>query len=98
MVEISLIKYIYMLRIQMKQSINVLSKNTKIGFAHYKDPQAFIEYSNNIQDVYKIIQDYNPDGKAKVLLLVSDDEKLKYNQSLMILLLILLATKNVIKS
>ena len=38
MVEISLIKYIHMLRIQMKQSINILSKNTKIGFAHYKDP------------------------------------------------------------
>ena len=82
MVAISLIKFVYILRIQMKQSINILSKNTKIGFAHYKDPQAFIEYSNNIQDVYKIIQDYNPDGKAKVLL-VSDDEKLKYNQSLM---------------
>ena len=28
---------------------------------HFNDPKAFIEYSNDIHDVYKNIGDYNPD-------------------------------------
>ena len=28
---------------------------------HFKDPKAFIEYSNDMTDVYKNIDDYNPD-------------------------------------
>ena len=29
----------------------------KVGLDHYDDPKAFTEYSNDIQDVYKTIED-----------------------------------------
>ena len=35
-------------------------------------PKAFIEYSNDMQDVYKNIEDYNP-GKKRKMLIVFDD-------------------------
>ena len=49
-------KFIYMLRIHRKQNINILLKNVKIGLGNLKDPKAFIEYSNNMQDIYKILK------------------------------------------
>ena len=33
----------------------LINKREKVGLKHYDDPQAFIEYSNNMQDVYKNI-------------------------------------------
>ena len=36
------------------------------------DPKAFIEYSNDMQDVYKNIEDYNPGKKRKVLIVLDD--------------------------
>ena len=42
----------------------LVKKREKVGLNNYNDPKAFIEYSNNMQDVYK----YNPGKKRKVLL------------------------------
>ena len=39
---------------------------------HFKDPRAFMGYSNDMQDVYKNIEDYNP-GKEREILIVFDD-------------------------
>ena len=39
---------------------------------HFDDSKAFIEYSNDIQDVYKNIEDYNL-GKKRKILIVFDD-------------------------
>ena len=39
---------------------------------HFKDPKAFIDYSNDMHDVYQNIDDYNLD-KEKKILIVSDD-------------------------
>ena len=36
------------------------------------DPEGFIEYSNNMQDVYKNIEGYSL-GKKREVLIVSDD-------------------------
>ena len=36
------------------------------------DPRAFMEYSNDMQDVYKNIEDYNPIKKRKVLIIFDD--------------------------
>ena len=36
-------------------------KRESIELKHFKDPKAFIEYSNDMHDVYKNINDYNPD-------------------------------------
>ena len=44
----------------------------KIGLDHFKDPKAFMEYSNDMQDVHKNFEDYNP-GKKRKILTVFDD-------------------------
>ena len=35
---------------------------------HFSNPNAFIEYSNTMDDVYKNIDDYNPNSKRKFLI------------------------------
>ena len=50
----------------------LVNKRGKVGLNHYDDPKAFMEYSNDMQDVYKHIEDYNP-GKKRKVLIVSDD-------------------------
>ena len=40
----------------MKQNINILLKMGKDGLGNLADPKAFIEYLNNMQDVYKDIE------------------------------------------
>ena len=30
----------------------------KVGLDHFNDPKAFMEYSNDMQDVYKTIENY----------------------------------------
>ena len=39
---------------------------------HFNDPKGFMEYSNDMQDVHKNIQDYNPIKKRKVLIVFDD--------------------------
>ena len=49
-----------MSKIGMKLNINFLiSKRETTGLKHFNDPKAFIEYSNDMQDVYKIVDEYN---------------------------------------
>ena len=43
-----------------------------MGLDHFKDSEAFMEYSNDMQDVYKNIEDYNP-GKKRKILIVFDE-------------------------
>ena len=38
----------------------LINKREGVGVNHFKDPEAFIEYSNDLHDVYKNIDDYNP--------------------------------------
>ena len=47
-------------------------KREKVGLDHFKDPKAFMKYSNDMQDVYKNIEDYNPGKKRKILILFDD--------------------------
>ena len=46
----------------------LINKREKVVLKHYNDFKAFIEYSNDIQHVYKNIEDYNPRKKCKVLI------------------------------
>ena len=39
---------------------------------HFNDPKTFIEYSKDMHDVYKYIDEYNPD-KENMILIVFDD-------------------------
>ena len=50
----------------------LINKREKIGLDHFKDPRAFMEYSNDMQDVYKNIEDYNPGKKRKILIAFDD--------------------------
>ena len=50
----------------------LINKREKVGLDHYADPKAFMEYSNDMQDFYKNIEDYNPGKKRKVLIVVDD--------------------------
>ena len=50
----------------------LINKREKVGLDHFKDPRAFIEYSNDMQDIYKNIEDYNPGKKHKVLTVFDD--------------------------
>ena len=67
------IKYIYMQRIHMKKKYQYLiNKRQKVGLNHFNDPKAFMEYSNDMQDVYINIEDYNPIKKRKMLIVFDD--------------------------
>ena len=46
----------------------LVNKRESTGLEHFNDPKAFIEYSNDIQDVYKNIDEYNTDKKRKILI------------------------------
>ena len=35
------------------------NKREKVGLKHYDDPKDFIQYSNDMQDVYKNVEKYN---------------------------------------
>ena len=50
----------------------LIKRHEEVGLDHFDDHEAFIEYSNDMQDVYKNIEDYNP-GKEHKILIVFDD-------------------------
>ena len=50
----------------------LINKRESTGLKHLNDPKAFIEYSNDMQDVYKNTDKYNP-GKKRKILTVFDD-------------------------
>ena len=50
----------------------MINKREKVALNHFNDPKAFMEYSNDIQDVYINIEDYNPIKKRKVLTVFDD--------------------------
>ena len=50
----------------------LVNKCEKVGLNHYDDPNAFIEYSNDMQDVYKNVEEYNLCKKRQVLTVFDD--------------------------
>ena len=42
---------------------HLINKLERVGLDHFNDSKAFMEYSNDMQDVYKNIEDYNPNKK-----------------------------------
>ena len=50
----------------------LINKCEKVGLDHFKDPKAFMEYSNDMQDVYKNLEDYNPRKKRKILIVFDE--------------------------
>ena len=50
----------------------LIKKRENIGINNLNDPNAFIEYSNTMDDVYNNIDDYNPKRKRKILIVFDD--------------------------
>ena len=50
----------------------LINKREKVGLNHFNDPKAFMEYSNDMQNVYKNVEDYNPIKKRKILIVFDD--------------------------
>ena len=50
----------------------LINKREKVGLDHFNNPKAFMEYSNEMSDVYKYTEDYNQDKKRKVLIVFDD--------------------------
>ena len=44
----------------------------KVGIDYHNDPRAYIEYSNDMCDVYKNINYYKPDKENKILIIFDD--------------------------
>ena len=50
----------------------LINKIEGVGINHFNDPKAFIEYSNDMHDVYKNIDEYNLDKENKILIVFDD--------------------------
>ena len=50
----------------------LINKTESVGINHFNDPKAFIEYSNDMRDVYKNIDEYNSDKENKMLIVFDD--------------------------
>ena len=50
----------------------LINKREKVGLNQLDDTKAFMEYSKDMQDVYKNIDDYNPRKKHKISIVFDD--------------------------
>ena len=50
----------------------LINKRESTGLKHFNDPKDFNEYSNDMQDGYRNINEYNADKKRKVLIVYDD--------------------------
>ena len=64
--------YLYAKEPYEKKYQYLINKREKVVLNHFNDPKAFMEYSNDMQDVRKNIEDYNPIKKRKVLIVFDD--------------------------
>ena len=48
----------------------LINKREGVGIDYFKDPKTFIEYSNDMRDVYENIDEYNPDKENKILIIL----------------------------
>ena len=50
----------------------LINKRENTGLKYLNDPKAFNEYSNDMHNVYKNIDEYNPDKRRKILIVFDD--------------------------
>ena len=50
----------------------LINKREGVGIDHFNDSKAFIEYSTEMHDVYKNIDEYNHDKENKILIVFDD--------------------------
>ena len=67
-----LIKFIYARDLNEPKYKLLIEKRENAGIKHLNDPNAFIECSNTMDDVYENIHDYNWNRKRKILIVFDD--------------------------
>ena len=50
----------------------LINKRESTGLNYLNDSKALIEYSNDMDDIYKNIEEYNPSMKRKILIVFGD--------------------------
>ena len=50
----------------------MINKQESKGFKHLNDSNDFAEYLNDMNDIYKNIEEYNPNKKRKILIVFDD--------------------------
>ena len=51
---------------------NLINKRERVDINHFNDPKAFIEYLNDMHNVYKNIDEYNLDKENKISIVFDD--------------------------
>ena len=64
--------YLYAKDLSQSKYEFLIKKRENVGTNHFNDPNAFIECSNRMDDVYRNIDDYNPSRKRKNLIVFDD--------------------------
>ena len=64
--------YLYAKDPYQKKNQFLIKERESTELKHFNDPKAFIEYSNDMQDVYKNIDEYNVDKERKILIFFDD--------------------------
>ena len=64
--------YLYAKDIDEKKYQFLINKREQAGLQNLNDPKAFIEYSNDMVDVFDNINDYNKNRDKKVLIIFDD--------------------------
>ena len=63
-----MIKYLYPKDPYKAKYQYLINKREGVDINHFKDLKAFIEYSNDMNNVYRNINYYNPDKENKILI------------------------------
>ena len=63
-----MIKFIYMLKMYKAKYQLLINKRENTGLKYFNDLKAFIEYSSDMDDIYKNIEEYKPNKKRKILI------------------------------
>ena len=50
----------------------LIKKRESISLKHFNDSKVFIGFSNDMDDIYKNIREYNPNKEHKILILFDD--------------------------
>ena len=64
--------YLYAKDLSESKYKYLLKNRENVGVKHVNDPNAFVECSNTMDDVYENIDDYNPNRKRKILIVFDD--------------------------
>ena len=60
--------YLYAKDLSVSKYEDLINNRENAGIKHLKDPKAFIDCSNTVDDVYENIDNYNPNRKRKILI------------------------------